>query len=204
MGFGNFRFFCQRWDPLMSKLSKKKFSIFQKFQKQNWKITFMGPFKHEQKQSHEFWWSLPLPCRNSEAVYGHPGHNGPPLLWIGLISSLSKLLGFLYRASLRILKAFLCLHRMNWFGLRVFYLPRVFLPSFISEDHVTILLNQRKVDATGSSLRNYLPAGKLGNHLYNYFDFHVCLSFPLLRTSVRPCVRPKTNSNSCSQITKHH
>ena len=42
-------------------------------------MTFMGPFKHEQKQSHEFWWSLPLPCRNSEAVYGHPGHNGPPL-----------------------------------------------------------------------------------------------------------------------------
>ena len=80
-----------------------------------------------------------------------------------LISSLSKLLGFLYRASLRILKAFLCLHRMNWFGLRVFYLPRVFLPSFISEDHVTILLNQRKVDATGT-LTNYLLAGKIGKH----------------------------------------
>ena len=37
-------------------------------------MTFMGPFKHEQKQSHEFWWSLPLPCRNSKAVYGDPGY----------------------------------------------------------------------------------------------------------------------------------
>ena len=82
--FGNFWYFFQRGDPLMSKLSKKIFSIFQKFQKQNWKMTFMGPFKHEQKQSHEFWWSLPLPCRNSEAVYGHPGHNGPPSCEIGL------------------------------------------------------------------------------------------------------------------------
>ena len=28
-----------------------------KHPRQNWKITFTGPFKHEQKQSHEFWWS---------------------------------------------------------------------------------------------------------------------------------------------------
>ena len=55
--FWNFWFFFQRGDPLMSKLSKIKISIFQKFEKQNWKMTFMGPFKHEQKQSHEFWWS---------------------------------------------------------------------------------------------------------------------------------------------------
>ena len=41
-------------------------------------MTFMGPFKHNQKQSHEFWWSQLLPCENSEAVHGHPGHNGPP------------------------------------------------------------------------------------------------------------------------------
>ena len=38
----------------------------------------MGPLKHEQKQSQEFLRLLPLPCRNSEAVYGHLGHNGPP------------------------------------------------------------------------------------------------------------------------------
>ena len=38
----------------------------------------MGPFKHKQKQSHEFWWSQLLPCGNSEAVHGRPGHNGPP------------------------------------------------------------------------------------------------------------------------------
>ena len=77
--------FFPKGGPFDVKIVKKNFSIFQKFQKQNWKMTFMGPFKHEQKQSHEFWWSLPLPCRNSEAVYGHPGHNGPPLLWIGLM-----------------------------------------------------------------------------------------------------------------------
>ena len=44
----------------------------------------MGPFKHKQKQSHEFWWLQLLPCGNSEAVHGHPGHNGPPPSRIGL------------------------------------------------------------------------------------------------------------------------
>ena len=83
--FLTFSNFFPKGGPFDVKIVKNRFSIFQKFQKQNWKMTFTGPFKHEQKQSHEFWWSLLLPCRNSEAVYGHPGHNGPPLLWIGLI-----------------------------------------------------------------------------------------------------------------------
>ena len=58
----------------------------------------MGPFKHEQKQSHEFWWSLLLPCRNSEAVYGHPGHNGPPLTLkrVKIFSNLSKFFGIFW------------------------------------------------------------------------------------------------------------
>ena len=47
-------------------------------------MTFMGQFKHKQKQSHKFWWSQPLPCSNSEAVYGLLGHNGPPSCEIGL------------------------------------------------------------------------------------------------------------------------
>ena len=41
--------------PFDVNIVKKNFSVFQKFQKRNWKMTFMGPFKHEQKQSHEFW-----------------------------------------------------------------------------------------------------------------------------------------------------
>ena len=46
----------------------------------------MGPFKHKQKQSQEFWWSQLLPCGISEAVHGRPGHNGPPPSRIGLTS----------------------------------------------------------------------------------------------------------------------
>ena len=49
----------------------------------------MGPFKHKQKQSHEFWWSQLLPCGNSEAVHGRPGHNGPCPTEIGLRSAIA-------------------------------------------------------------------------------------------------------------------
>ena len=38
-------------------------------------------------------------------------------------------------------------HELIWLAsLRVFYLPRVFLPSFISQHHVTILLNQETTE----------------------------------------------------------
>ena len=40
--------------PFDVKIVKKKISDFQKFQKQHWKMTFMGPFKYEKKQIHEF------------------------------------------------------------------------------------------------------------------------------------------------------
>ena len=50
-------------------------------------MTFMGPFNYKQKQSHEFWWSQLLPCGNSEAVHGRPGHNGPPPSRIGLMTA---------------------------------------------------------------------------------------------------------------------
>ena len=40
-------------------------------------------------------------------------------------------------------------------------------------------------------------------NLNNYFDFHVCLSFRH-PPSVCPLVRPKSNFNSCSCITKCH
>ena len=39
---------------LWFQIVKKKISDFQKFQKQHWKMTFMGPFKYEKKQIHEF------------------------------------------------------------------------------------------------------------------------------------------------------
>ena len=68
----------------VKKLSKSFFSIFQKLLKQTPKITFLGLFKHNQVQSQEFWWSQPLPCRDSKAFYGNPGHNGPHSCEIGL------------------------------------------------------------------------------------------------------------------------
>ena len=52
-------------------------------------MTFMEPFKHKQKQSHEFWRSYLLPCGNSVAVHGGRGHNGPALTGIGLMSEMT-------------------------------------------------------------------------------------------------------------------
>ena len=52
-----FSIFFPKGGPFYVEIVKNFFSVFQKFWKQNPKMTFMGPFKHKQKQSHEFWWS---------------------------------------------------------------------------------------------------------------------------------------------------
>ena len=141
----------------MSKLSKIKISIFQKFEKQNWKMTFMGPFKHEQKQSHEFWWSLPLPCRNSEAVYGHPGHNGPPLLWIGLneqydleIGVLNSLTSCTYNIDPRVSKTNnqICTLSIN-FTWNVNSYQKAYCKYILHKDHIQINFYCQKSEKRG-------------------------------------------------------
>ena len=80
--FGNFLFFFPKRGPFDVKIVKIDFPFFKNFKNtiEKWLLWDHSNMNRNKVMNFGGHCSYPV-----ETVYGHPGHNSPPLLWIGLI-----------------------------------------------------------------------------------------------------------------------